>query len=156
MPIAGEQFMDALKSIIEDVFNVPPHFERVRRLSNQPKREAVSNDILHPCAACVRFKAMRVMPETVRPSQLDVHEAVRWLPTPYLRRPSHGDSVPANQVIDPHTSCNPDGLGRENPEAKPGRRKLRQVAGFGKEGEHLFHRPRHPLFAPECVKPGSL
>src|SRR5207342_1640924 len=79
--LASGEARDRLGAVVEDPPQVPTNEEAVGERADRPERNLVANPIAdRGLALPVRLEEVRVLPERVRPLQLDIDEATRRLP----------------------------------------------------------------------------
>ena len=93
--MACECSFDRLFPVSEDARNILLHLQSVRQRAEKSKRQFVSHLIEHSGSLAFGHEAVLVMPEPIRPFQLQIDEPVRRIPLDDLRRPTDREHPPS-------------------------------------------------------------
>lgn len=145
-----EQVKSAL-SVVEDALQLWSHPQPVSEITDRTKRQRIEHFVRDQRSSLPGFESVRVMPEAIWPTQLDVNEAPRGIIEGNICRPSDGDAKQSNPVVNQRPHPHRDGRWREQFKSQVWGSDLGEVLGALKEGEHYVHRLLHPLLAEELM-----
>ena len=130
--LGTKKLLHPLLPISEDPFNIAPHKKPVDERS---AARAIAHVVQAERASVALFEGVRVMPQGVGASKLDINEAVRRIPFGDFGPPADGEAVNSDAVVDECARTHFDGRGREYLKFQPRRREGLQIPRVGEEGE---------------------
>src|SRR5262249_52670070 len=149
--LRAEQRHHAAGAVIENLFQIPAHGERVGRPTEPAQRKLIAHNVGYACALALSLEAVSVMPHPVRSVELHVFEHIRRLPACYLGSPAQRNSVPSDLVDEFRPGSQGNGTGSHDFKAQPRRREQLEIFRIRKEGEGFIERPGNPDLALQNV-----
>lgn len=105
--------------------------------ANNSKGKRIFYAIADARTSVISLEAMGMVPQLIRPFQLQIFKSVRWLPRREFGSPTHGNPVPMQQVVNQCAGEQLDRLGREDLKAQPFRSEQLEIAGVGEKAKNF-------------------
>lgn len=147
-----EEQVESAFSVVEYVLQLLSHPQPVSEITDRAKRQRIEHFVRDQRSSLLGFESVRVMPEAIWPTQLDVNETPRGIIEGNICRPSDRDAKQSNPVVNQRPHPHRDGRWREQFKPQLWGSDLGEVLGALKEGEHDVHRLLHPLLAEEPMQ----
>jgi hypothetical protein len=131
----------------ENAFYIAADKEPVHQ---HPASWTVAHIINAKCAPVSFLEDVRVMPESVWPAQLHVHETVRRIPFGNSRAPVNRDAVDPDAIINQRAGTHRAESGNEDLKVQPWRRDGFKVPRLSEEWKDFVPWTRKPKLRVEC------
>ena len=124
------------------------HISTDAQALDQPsQRNLIPNPVFDLCSTVAEREVVLVVPAKVRPPELTIDKEPGWLPCSDFRAPPHGQTAPAQSIVDGRAHRHRDGFRGQNGKPQPRWGDLLEIACVREEGKELIHGPRQPSSA---------